>query len=78
MAEKHKYCNEILFTAKSGETGEPKQEIIFRQYYTDVASQVEEQQRMVPAVIAALTGVSLESAEKNVQGLAEKQNRRAR
>ena len=78
MPDKHKYCNEILFTAKSGETGEPKQEIIFRQYYTDVASQVEEQQRMVPAVIAALTGVSMESAEKNVEGLAEKQSRRTR
>jgi hypothetical protein len=78
MADKHKYCNEILFTAKSGETGEPLQEIIFRQYYASKAEQVAEQSQLIPACFAAINEVSMSSALANVEGLSEAQSKRGR
>jgi len=68
---KHTYTNEITFVATSGETGEPLQEIIFRQHYADKATQVAEQQELVMACFGAISQVSNSRADVEVPGLAE-------
>jgi hypothetical protein len=67
--KKHPYCNEVVFTSRSGDTGEPLNEIIWRQYYDNKVTQIEEQQKVVPAVIAGITGAVMPRAESDLRKL---------
>ena len=60
------YCNRIVAEA-SGPGGKLYQRVIFEQHYDDNAVQVSEQQRLFPAVAAAVTQVSLEFGEEDMK-----------
>lgn len=79
--KKHPYMNQVVFSSHSGETGEPLNEIIWRQYYSDKVTQVEEQQQVVPAVIAAISGAVIPRADRDMaakRGENPENTRRAR
>lgn len=65
--EVHKFCNRIIWESTSGETGDTLMRLIWEQYYDDKVVQVDEMQKVIPAVFATVQGITEARAAEDLR-----------